>query len=205
MIFLIDPAGPWTMSPSMSTSSPVPTGRRVETLPTNPGVAVGVARSSRSSSRSCGGCCRCGCRRGCRSRRWRLADMTIGIGIANYLSEIVGTGRGADISVLTGRRNAGGRKGPCFRLVKQGVAVAVPANKSGTEVVAEVRRCAFIIPDGYTLQRNVAGVCDDVSKHDGAAHRNGAPGRAVVICSVGQLEDINRRIGNTAAANGAIS
>src|SRR5436190_5267794 len=43
MIFLVDPCGPWTMNPSISTPSPVPTDNRVETLPTKPGVAVAVA------------------------------------------------------------------------------------------------------------------------------------------------------------------
>src|SRR4051794_26771159 len=41
-IFLVEPAGPWTIKPSIKTSSSVPTGRRVETLATNPGVAVAV-------------------------------------------------------------------------------------------------------------------------------------------------------------------
>src|SRR6478735_4113699 len=48
MIFFVEPLGPWTMKPSIRTLLPVPTGRRVETLPTRPGgvapgVAVGVA------------------------------------------------------------------------------------------------------------------------------------------------------------------
>src|SRR3954451_5234982 len=43
MIFLVEPSGPWTMNPSINTFSSRPTGRRVETLPTSPGVAVGVA------------------------------------------------------------------------------------------------------------------------------------------------------------------
>src|SRR3954465_14927514 len=43
MIFLAEPSGPWTMNPSINTFSSTPTGRRVETLPTRPGVAVGVA------------------------------------------------------------------------------------------------------------------------------------------------------------------
>src|SRR6476646_7933364 len=42
-IFLIEPAGPWTMNPSIRTSSPVPTGSRVEMLATRPGGALGVA------------------------------------------------------------------------------------------------------------------------------------------------------------------
>src|SRR3954470_24202505 len=42
MIFLAEPAGPCTINPSISTLSSVPTGRRVETLATNPGAAVGV-------------------------------------------------------------------------------------------------------------------------------------------------------------------
>src|SRR4051812_38676772 len=42
MIFLVEPSGPWTMNPSINTFSSRPTGRRVETLPTSPGVAVGV-------------------------------------------------------------------------------------------------------------------------------------------------------------------
>src|SRR5437660_409733 len=42
MIFLVEPAGPWTMKPSIKTLSSVPTGSRVETLATKPGVAVGV-------------------------------------------------------------------------------------------------------------------------------------------------------------------
>src|SRR5215212_5289399 len=41
-IFLVEPAGPWTMNPSIKALSPVPTGSRVETLPTRPGMAVGV-------------------------------------------------------------------------------------------------------------------------------------------------------------------
>src|SRR5438270_8738157 len=44
MIFLVEPAGPWTMKPSIKTLSSVPTGSRVDTLATKPaGVAVGVA------------------------------------------------------------------------------------------------------------------------------------------------------------------
>src|SRR5205085_2546425 len=43
IIFLEEPCPPWTMKPCISTFSPVPTGRRVDTLPTKPGVAVGVA------------------------------------------------------------------------------------------------------------------------------------------------------------------
>src|SRR3954470_6663130 len=47
MIFLVEPLGPWTIKPSIRTLLPVPTGRRVETLPTRPvagvAVAVGVA------------------------------------------------------------------------------------------------------------------------------------------------------------------
>src|SRR6476619_1004808 len=45
MIFFVEPFGPWTMNPSIRTLFPVPTGRRVETLPTRPtaGVAVAVA------------------------------------------------------------------------------------------------------------------------------------------------------------------
>lgn len=42
-IFLVELDGPWTMIPSIKTLSPVPTGRRVETLTTRPGEAVGVA------------------------------------------------------------------------------------------------------------------------------------------------------------------
>ncbi len=42
MIFLVEPFGPRTMNPSISTLSPVPTGRRVATLPTRPGVGEGV-------------------------------------------------------------------------------------------------------------------------------------------------------------------
>src|SRR6478752_3885905 len=42
-IFLVDPAGPSTMSPSINALSPMPTGSRVETLATSPAVAVGVA------------------------------------------------------------------------------------------------------------------------------------------------------------------
>src|SRR5687768_14276655 len=42
MIFLVEPFGPRTMKPSMSTLSPVPTGRRVATFATKPGVAPGV-------------------------------------------------------------------------------------------------------------------------------------------------------------------
>ena len=42
MIFLVEPFGPRTMNPSISTLSPVPTGRRVATLPTKPGVGEGV-------------------------------------------------------------------------------------------------------------------------------------------------------------------
>src|ERR1700716_2126681 len=41
-IFLVEPAGPCTMKPSINALSPVPTGRRVETLPTKPGVPAGV-------------------------------------------------------------------------------------------------------------------------------------------------------------------
>src|SRR4051812_48254638 len=41
-IFLIEPEGPWTMNPSIKALSPVPTGSRVETLATRPGVVVGV-------------------------------------------------------------------------------------------------------------------------------------------------------------------
>src|SRR3954469_20062393 len=45
MIFFADPLGPWTMNPSIRALSPLPTGRRVETLPTTPGLGVadGVA------------------------------------------------------------------------------------------------------------------------------------------------------------------
>src|SRR6476469_10199921 len=45
IIFLFEPLGPCTMNPSIRALSPVPTGRRVETLPTSPvpGVAVAVA------------------------------------------------------------------------------------------------------------------------------------------------------------------
>src|SRR5690349_7413033 len=43
MIFLIEPAGPWTMKPSIKALSSLPTGRRVETLPTRPGVELAVA------------------------------------------------------------------------------------------------------------------------------------------------------------------
>src|SRR3954463_1349552 len=42
MIFLTDPTGPWTMTPSIRTLSSVATGRRVETLATRPGVGGGV-------------------------------------------------------------------------------------------------------------------------------------------------------------------
>src|SRR3954463_13433987 len=42
MIFLTDPTGPWTMTPSIRTLSSVATGRRVETFATRPGVGVGV-------------------------------------------------------------------------------------------------------------------------------------------------------------------
>src|SRR3954454_24112037 len=44
IIFLLEPPGPWTIKPSINTFSPVPTGRRVEMLPTTPaaGEAVGV-------------------------------------------------------------------------------------------------------------------------------------------------------------------
>src|SRR3954463_1679795 len=41
-IFLIEPPAPWTMNPSISALSPVPTGRRVEMLATKPGVGVAV-------------------------------------------------------------------------------------------------------------------------------------------------------------------
>src|SRR3954462_7356888 len=41
-IFLVEPAGPWTMNPSIKALSPVPAGSRVETLPTRPGVEVAV-------------------------------------------------------------------------------------------------------------------------------------------------------------------
>src|SRR3982751_5297384 len=41
-IFLVEPAGPWMINPSIKALSPVPTGSRVETLATRPGVAVGV-------------------------------------------------------------------------------------------------------------------------------------------------------------------
>jgi hypothetical protein len=37
MIFLVEPFGPSTMNPSISTLSSVPTGSRVATLPTKPG------------------------------------------------------------------------------------------------------------------------------------------------------------------------
>src|SRR6476646_7767224 len=42
-IFLIEPAGPWTMNPSIRTLSSVPTGSRVEMLATRPGGALGDA------------------------------------------------------------------------------------------------------------------------------------------------------------------
>src|SRR5687768_13576805 len=42
MIFLVEPFGPRTMNPSMSTLSSVPTGRRVATLATKPDAGVGV-------------------------------------------------------------------------------------------------------------------------------------------------------------------
>src|SRR6476646_8408197 len=43
MIFLVDPLGPCTMNPSIRTSFPVPTERRVEILLTRPTVGVAVA------------------------------------------------------------------------------------------------------------------------------------------------------------------
>jgi hypothetical protein len=42
MIFFAEPCGPCTMNPSIRTLSSVPTGSRVETLATKPGVAVGI-------------------------------------------------------------------------------------------------------------------------------------------------------------------
>ena len=42
IIFLAEPTGPCTIKPSISTLSSAPTGSRVETFSTNPGVEVGV-------------------------------------------------------------------------------------------------------------------------------------------------------------------